>query len=86
MRFAIHGGSHELSDGARLALCGGIALYLVGHAGFRLRLTETMASASSPRPRSRHARRRGDGPGGKSRFTRGTATPLPLHPAEVKQL
>ncbi len=43
MRFAIHGGGHELGDGARLALCGGIALYLVGQAAFRLRLTETVS-------------------------------------------
>jgi low temperature requirement protein LtrA len=28
-----------LHDGARLALCGGVALYLLGHAAFRLRLT-----------------------------------------------
>jgi low temperature requirement protein LtrA len=28
----------DLADGARLALCGGLALYLAGHAAFRLRL------------------------------------------------
>jgi low temperature requirement protein LtrA len=28
-----------LGTAARLALCGGVALYLLGHAGFRLRLT-----------------------------------------------
>jgi low temperature requirement protein LtrA len=33
-----------LSDAARLALCGGVALYLVGHIAFRLR----MAGAPSP--------------------------------------
>ncbi len=43
MRFAILGGSHALGDGARLALCGGTALYLVGQAAFRLRLTATVS-------------------------------------------
>ncbi len=43
MRFAIHGGDHELGAGARLALCGGIALYLVGQAAFRLRLTASVS-------------------------------------------
>ena len=31
-----------LSDAARLALCGGVALYLVGHVAFRLRLLGTV--------------------------------------------
>ena len=34
-----------LSDAARLTLCGGVALYLVGHAGFRLRLLGTLDRA-----------------------------------------
>jgi low temperature requirement protein LtrA len=34
-----------LSAGARLALCGGVALYLVGHAAFRLRLTGVVSYA-----------------------------------------
>jgi Bacterial low temperature requirement A protein (LtrA) len=33
-----------LSDGARLALCGGVALYLVGHLGFRLRLVGSLGA------------------------------------------
>jgi hypothetical protein len=31
-----------LADGARLALCGGLAAYLTGHAGFRLRLVREL--------------------------------------------
>jgi low temperature requirement protein LtrA len=34
-----------LSAGARLALCGGVALYLVGHAAFRLRMTGALGLA-----------------------------------------
>jgi low temperature requirement protein LtrA len=34
-----------LGDGARLCLCGGVALYLVGHAAFRLRMTGTLEVA-----------------------------------------
>jgi low temperature requirement protein LtrA len=34
-----------LADAARLALCGGIALYLVGHTAFRLRLLGTVSVA-----------------------------------------
>ena len=30
--------THTLADAARLTLCGGVALYLVGHLGFRLRM------------------------------------------------
>jgi low temperature requirement protein LtrA len=41
---ATHAGS-PLSTGARLALCGGVALYLAGHAGFGLRMTGTVAYA-----------------------------------------
>jgi low temperature requirement protein LtrA len=35
---AVHTVSRPLHDSARLALCGGVALYLAGHLGFRLRL------------------------------------------------
>jgi len=38
VRFAIHDVGAPLSDAARLALCGGVAIYLVGHVGFRLRM------------------------------------------------
>ncbi|HEY4996849.1 MAG TPA: low temperature requirement protein A [Solirubrobacteraceae bacterium] len=34
-----------LPDGARLALCGGVALYLLGHAAFRLRMTGSLSYA-----------------------------------------
>jgi low temperature requirement protein LtrA len=34
-----------LSDAARLTLCGGVALYLVGHAAFRLRMVGTISPA-----------------------------------------
>jgi low temperature requirement protein LtrA len=37
-RFVVGAPSDTLSDAARLALCGGVALYLVGHLAFRLRL------------------------------------------------
>jgi low temperature requirement protein LtrA len=37
-RLAIEGSDDALGDAARLALCGGVALYLVGHAAFRWRL------------------------------------------------
>jgi len=43
MRYAVHDGSRHLSDGARLALCGGIALYLIGQAAFRLRVIGTLS-------------------------------------------
>jgi low temperature requirement protein LtrA len=33
---------HSLPDGARLSLCGGPALYLLGHVGFRLRIAGTV--------------------------------------------
>jgi low temperature requirement protein LtrA len=42
MRLATHGAGQPLSDAARLALCGGAALYLAGHAGFRLRILGTI--------------------------------------------
>src|SRR6202035_5114832 len=34
-----------LPAGARLALCGGVALYLLGHAAFRLRMTGSLSYA-----------------------------------------
>ena len=37
--------AHRSSDAARLALCGGVALYLVGHAAFRLRMVGASAHA-----------------------------------------
>ncbi len=37
-RFVVLAPSNTMSDAARLALCGGVALYLVGHLAFRLRL------------------------------------------------
>ena len=37
-RFVVLAPSRTLPDAARLALCGGVALYLVGHLAFRLRL------------------------------------------------
>ena len=36
-----------LPTGARLALCGGVALYLAGHVGFRLRIAGTIAYAKA---------------------------------------
>jgi low temperature requirement protein LtrA len=42
VRFAIEGVGEPLADGARLALCGGVALYLAGHVGFRLRIVGTL--------------------------------------------
>jgi low temperature requirement protein LtrA len=39
VRFLVHGSvGSPLPDPARLALCGGVALYLVGHVAFRLRM------------------------------------------------
>jgi low temperature requirement protein LtrA len=38
MKVTIGAGGHTLSDAGRLALCGGIALYLAGHGAFRLRM------------------------------------------------
>jgi low temperature requirement protein LtrA len=37
-RLAVEGSADSLSDAARLALCGGVALYLAGHFAFRWRL------------------------------------------------
>jgi low temperature requirement protein LtrA len=39
VKVAIAHVGEPLGDAARLCLCGGVALYLVGHAGFRLRMT-----------------------------------------------
>ena len=38
MKATIHDLGEPLSDAARLALCGGIAIYLLGNAAFRLRM------------------------------------------------
>jgi low temperature requirement protein LtrA len=38
MRIAAHDGGHALDDAARLALCGGVALFLVGHTAFCWRM------------------------------------------------
>jgi low temperature requirement protein LtrA len=42
VKVAIAHVSDPLGDAARLCLCGGVALYLVGHAAFRLRMTGTV--------------------------------------------
>jgi hypothetical protein len=41
----IHSVDKPLHDAARLALCGGVALYLVGHVGFRLRMVGAVSRA-----------------------------------------
>jgi low temperature requirement protein LtrA len=41
INFVVHAVDKPLHPGARLALCGGVALYLVGHVGFRLRMVGT---------------------------------------------
>jgi low temperature requirement protein LtrA len=38
INFVVHAVDKPLRDSARLALCGGVALYLIGHVAFRLRL------------------------------------------------
>lgn len=43
VRFAIEDVGEPLTDGARLALCGGVALYLTGHAVFRLRIARALS-------------------------------------------
>jgi low temperature requirement protein LtrA len=45
MKVAIHDVSGDLPDAARLALCGGLALYFAGNAMFRLRLVGAVANA-----------------------------------------
>jgi low temperature requirement protein LtrA len=39
INFVVHAVDKPLADGRRLALCGGVALYLVGHVAFRMRMT-----------------------------------------------
>jgi low temperature requirement protein LtrA len=41
VNFLVHAVDKPLPTGPRLALCGGVALYLVGHIGFRLRMVGT---------------------------------------------
>jgi len=41
MRLAVQAVGHPLPEGARLALCGGVALYLAGHLAFRLRIARS---------------------------------------------
>ena len=46
LRLATHGAGASLSQPARLALCGGVALYLAGQVAFRLRLLGSIAYAN----------------------------------------
>jgi low temperature requirement protein LtrA len=43
MKLAIHDLGEPLSDAARLTLCAGVAIYLLGNAAFRLRMVGTVA-------------------------------------------
>jgi low temperature requirement protein LtrA len=45
MKVAIHVLSNPLSDAARFTLCGGLALYLLGNAAFRLRIAGEVSFA-----------------------------------------
>ena len=45
VKVAIAHVSDPLGDAARLCMCGGVALYLAGHAAFRLRMTHTLETA-----------------------------------------
>jgi low temperature requirement protein LtrA len=45
VKVAIAHVDEPLGDGARLCMCGGVALYLVGHAAFRLRMTASLEVA-----------------------------------------
>jgi low temperature requirement protein LtrA len=45
IKAAIHDVGEPLSDAARLALCGGVAVFLVGHVGFRLRMVGAVGYA-----------------------------------------
>jgi low temperature requirement protein LtrA len=45
MKVTIHDLGHPLSDAARLALCGGVAMYLLGNVAFRLRMVGAVAYA-----------------------------------------
>jgi low temperature requirement protein LtrA len=42
VKFVVRGATDPLADAPRLALCGGVALYLVGHVAFRLRMVGTV--------------------------------------------
>lgn len=42
VKAATGGVAHPLGDAARLCFCGGVALYLAGHAAFRLRMTGSL--------------------------------------------
>ena len=42
VRIAVEAQAEPLTNAARLALCGGVALYLVGHAAFRLRMVRRL--------------------------------------------
>jgi low temperature requirement protein LtrA len=42
VRFVVRTADASLAVGPRLALCGGVALYLVGHVAFRLRMVGTL--------------------------------------------
>ena len=44
-KLLVHDSAEPLSDAARLALCGGVALYLVAHAAFQLRIAGELAWA-----------------------------------------
>jgi hypothetical protein len=45
VKAAIADVTSPLGDAARLCLCGGVALYLAGHAAFRLRMTGALEPA-----------------------------------------
>jgi low temperature requirement protein LtrA len=45
VRIAVEELGEPLGEAARLALCGGVALYLVGHAAFRLRMVQQVNAA-----------------------------------------
>ena len=45
VKVAIAHVSEPLGDAARLCMCGGVALYLIGHAAFRLRMTSQVEVA-----------------------------------------
>jgi low temperature requirement protein LtrA len=44
-KLLLHDAAHSLPDAGRLALCGGVALYLVAHAAFQLRIAGELAWA-----------------------------------------
>ena len=45
MKVAIHDLAHPLPDAARLALCGGVAVFLLGNVGFRMRMAGELGVA-----------------------------------------